>query len=342
MLYYIIMTQRAAKFRRMQCMNGWLNRMEMKYGRYAIRGITKYFVCATLIGYIFSMFDEVLIERVGFTFTGLFNFNMYLILHGQIWRLVTWIFCSPGSADILGLIFLLCLLSMGNSLENMIGTFRINVYMFGGVLLTLAGGILVYFIGYPWFSSYCSLMGMKGTGLPYISTYYVLLSIFMALALMLPDGQVMLYFIIPIRMKWMLILYFAELGYELFNYYRSGGIVLMAAFGSQIIFALINLGLFYYSGKNHISRMQKNRAKQFYGQYDRRGPQFGPKGGFGPKSGFGRGSDPGANVSRHKCAICGRTEFDDPNLTFRYCSKCAGRYEYCQDHLFTHQHIKFQ
>ena len=47
-----------------------------------------------------------------------------------------------------------------------------------------------------------------------------------------------------------------------------------------------------------------------------------------------------ATGARHKCTVCGRTELDDPNLEFRYCSKCNGAYEYCQDHLFTHEHIK--
>ena len=42
---------------------------------------------------------------------------------------------------------------------------------------------------------------------------------------------------------------------------------------------------------------------------------------------------------RHRCAVCGRTDLDDPNLVFRYCSKCEGDYEYCQDHLYTHQHV---
>lgn len=47
-----------------------------------------------------------------------------------------------------------------------------------------------------------------------------------------------------------------------------------------------------------------------------------------------------ANGAKHRCAVCGRTELDDPNLEFRYCSKCNGNYEYCQDHLFTHTHVK--
>ena len=49
---------------------------------------------------------------------------------------------------------------------------------------------------------------------------------------------------------------------------------------------------------------------------------------------------PGSGITKHKCAVCGRTELDDPTLEFRFCSKCEGNYEYCQDHLFTHQHIR--
>lgn len=45
-------------------------------------------------------------------------------------------------------------------------------------------------------------------------------------------------------------------------------------------------------------------------------------------------------ITRHKCAICGRTELDDENLEFRYCSKCEGNYEYCSDHLYTHEHVR--
>ena len=45
-------------------------------------------------------------------------------------------------------------------------------------------------------------------------------------------------------------------------------------------------------------------------------------------------------ITRHKCAICGRTELDDETLEFRYCSKCEGNYEYCSDHLYTHEHVR--
>lgn len=296
----------------------WLDKLERKFGRYAIPNISRYFVFASLIGYIVSFVDDLLLERTGAVLSGYLCFNMSYILHGQIWRLVSWVFCPPGGGSILTLIFLLCLIPMGNSLENIIGTFRMNVYMIGGVVITLLGGILVYFIGYPFFSVFDSISMM---GLPYLSTYYILLSIFMGLAICVPDATVNLYFILPIKMKWMLIVYFLELGYELFTYFRSG-LIIGLGMGTQIIFALVNLGLFFLFTRPHISRKQKKRQKQFRSQFSQ------------PR--------PGSGITKHKCAICGRTELDDPNLQFRYCSKCAGSHEYCQDHLFTHEHIRFQ
>lgn len=298
----------------------WLNNLEKKFGRYAISNISNYFIFLAFIGYIISIFDSLMMNKIGMSISGMLSFNMYAILHGQIWRLVTWVFCQPGGGSILNLIFLLCLLSMGNTLENIIGTFRMNVYMFGGLILTLIGGILVYFIGYPIYSAYDAAIVNYAPGMPYLSTYYILISIFMALAICVPDATVNLYFIFPIKMKWMLIVYFADLGYQLFLYFEGGGIVLGLGMGCQIIFALINLGLFFLFARPHMTRKHKKRRREFQSQF--------------------REPRPGSGITKHKCAICGRTELDDPNLQFRYCSKCAGNYEYCQEHLFTHEHIR--
>ncbi|MBQ5676416.1 MAG: hypothetical protein IIV45_15335, partial [Lachnospiraceae bacterium] len=47
-----------------------------------------------------------------------------------------------------------------------------------------------------------------------------------------------------------------------------------------------------------------------------------------------------ASLTKHRCAICGRTEVDSPDMTFRFCSKCDGNYEYCEEHLYTHKHVE--
>ena len=58
------------------------------------------------------------------------------------------------------------------------------------------------------------------------------------------------------------------------------------------------------------------------------------------KKAVNMGNTARGNGPIHRCAVCGRTELDDPNLEFRYCSRCKGNYEYCQDHLFTHKHVE--
>lgn len=88
------------------------------------------------------------------------------------------------------------------------------------------------------------------------------------------------------------------------------------AIGSQ----LLNLLLFYLQ----LGKLTRFKPKEVKRRADfQRNARMTPKG-----------------VTRHKCAVCGRTEETNPNLEFRFCSKCNGNYEYCQDHLFTHQHVK--
>ena len=214
------------------------------------------------------------------------------------------------------LLFLACLIPMGRHLEMFLGTFRMNVYLIGGMLLNVVGGILVYAISYI----------ILGVGLPvYLTNYYILLSMFMALALCMPDATVYLSFLFPVKMKWMFLIYIAGSVYELWRYYSFGGsnvflgLLFMLVYGSQILVSLLNLFLFFHLSKIRISRKQKKAQTEFRKQMA-----------SAPKK--------GAGSYRHKCAICGRTENDDPNLSFRYCSKCTGNKEYCQDHLFTHTH----
>ncbi|MBQ6845449.1 MAG: hypothetical protein IJO60_12565 [Agathobacter sp.] len=279
----------------------FMEKLERKWGRYAVYELHKYLIGAYCIGFV--------LDYLPFDISLYLAFDMNSILHGQIWRLVTWVFCTQGGG-LLTLLFLFCLVPMGRTLEHFLGTFRMNVLLIGGMLFNLVGGILIYAVS--------SLV--LGFGLPVMLTnYYVLLSMFMALAICIPDATVNLYFILPIKMKWMLVVYIGSMLYELYQYYMYGGIVLALMFGAQIIFTLLNLFVFFHLSKIRLSRKQRKRQREFRAQM---------------------ASEPraGAGLTRHKCAICGRTEKDDPNLSFRYCSKCTGNKEYCQEHLFTHTH----
>lgn len=284
----------------------WMYKLEQKWGKYAIYDLHKYFVGIYFIGYLLSRIEGI---------TSYLTFSIPHILQGQVWRLISWVLVSQGGG-VLGILFMLCLIPMGRHLEFFLGTFKMNVYLFGGVLLNIVGATLVYFGSWL----------IIGTPLPVdLSMYYILLTTFMALALCIPNATVNLYFILPIKMKWMLVVYYLELLFELHLYYSAGaaydvqtGIIFVLMGGSQIIFALLNLALFFFFAKIRVGGKQKKRQKEFQSQM--------------------RQAVNTQSVSRHKCAICGRTEKDSPDLTFRYCSKCTGNKEYCQDHLFTHTH----
>jgi len=286
----------------------FMDKLQKKFGKYAVYNLQKYLILAYCVGLVLNML------RVDVS--GLLGFSMEAILHGQVWRLVTWIFCADGGSFI-SLIFLYCVFSMAQSLEQMLGTFRMNVYLVGGMILNLLGGILVYVI----------TLLLLGQGISVrLTNYEMLFTIFMALALCIPEGTVYLSFLFPIKMKWMFLIYIVGLIYQLYRYFAFGaaysvalGLLYLVVYGSQTIVALLNLFLFFHFSKIRLTRKQKKTQTEF-----RRQMASVPKA--------------GAGSARHKCAICGRTENDDPSLTFRYCSKCSGNKEYCQDHLFTHTH----
>ena len=284
-----------------------MDKLYKKFGKYAVYDLQKYLILAYSVGLVLSMLN-VNVDQF-------FGFSMDAILHGQIWRLVTWLFCADGGS-LISLLFLYCAYSMARSFEQMVGTFRMNVFLVGGILLNLLGALFVYGL---------SLL-LIGEGISIrLTNYDMLFSIFMALALCMPEAQVYLYFLIPVKMKWMLAVYIGFSVFELYSYFSFGngdlllGLLFMLKYGSTILASLMNLFLFFRLSKIRLNRKQKKTQTEFRRQMA-----------SVPKS--------GAGSARHKCAICGRTENDDPNLSFRYCSKCTGNKEYCQDHLFTHTH----
>ena len=278
----------------------FLNKMERKFGRYAIPELTKYIILCYVIGYALEVFQNM----TGVGIMGYLALSPYHILHGQIWRLVSWVLIPPSGLDIM----LFFYYSLGTALERTWGEFRYNVYIFSGILFTVIGAFLLYFIGGLQISLY---------GASIISTYYINLSIFIAFAANYPDMQVLLYFVIPIKIKWMAYL---DIAYLAYNFIRVSGYGAWAV-RMMILVSLLNFIIFFFMTRNYktISPREIHRKQQFKKAVH---PKMTP------------------NITKHKCAICGRTENDGDDLEFRFCSKCNGNYEYCQEHLFTHTHIK--
>lgn len=287
----------------------FINKLERKLGKYSIQNLSLCLIICYGFGYA--------IQFVNKEFIYLLTLNVDAIIHQlQIWRIFTWILVPPDTFDLFTIIMLYFYYSIGTSLERTWGTFYYNLYIFSGMVFTVVGSFLLYFCmragiaGGEYFAYY-------GVDLAYaavsrlFSTYYINMSIFLAFAATFPEIQVLLMFIIPIKVKWLGIVDGVLLAYS----FLFGGIVtrfvIAASLLSFVVFFLMTRNLSHLSPKQMKRRaVYKRQVRQATG------------------------------ITKHKCAICGRTEQDNPNLEFRFCSKCDGNYEYCQEHLFTHTHIK--
>ncbi|MDO4633199.1 MAG: hypothetical protein Q4B01_05015 [Eubacteriales bacterium] len=289
----------------------FMSKLERKYGRYAIRNLSSYIIAMYVVGYLFTLFAPGILMQL--------SLEPAYILKGQVWRLVSWLLVPPSaSPDIFTVIMLFFYYSVGKALENNWGAFRYNVYIFSGMIFTVIGAFVLHFaLGQPaHFWTYNLISGIFST--PF-STYYINMSIFLAFAASFPNAEVLLYFFIPVKIKWLGVIYGVMLAVE----FVSGSLVTKVV----IVASLLNFILFFFSTRN----MQRYSPKEQKRRNDFK-KMSRPTGGE-------RRSGANGQITRHKCAVCGRTELDGDNLEFRFCSKCAGNYEYCQDHLFTHEHV---
>ena len=281
--------------------------MERKFGNRGIENLTIYIIVSYVLGYALMYINPGALSML--------SLNVSEILHGQIWRLVTWIIYPPSTSSALWFVIAILFFyyPISASLERTWGSFRFTVYILSGMIFTVISAFILYFITGGVLDAY--LNGSQ------FSTYYISLSIFLAYALTYPDMKVLLYFVIPIKMKWMAIVYGVIVLYNMITYIRAG-LWVMAV---PIVASLLNFVLFFFSTRN----MHRYNPKEVHRRRE-----------FKKAVAQSRVNPATGGITKHKCAICGRTEQDDPNLEFRFCSKCNGNYEYCQDHLFTHEHVK--
>ena len=236
------------------------------------------------------------------------TFNLNALLHGEVWRLVTFVFVPAYSSPFALLISLYFYYWIGSTLERQWGTAKFNLYYISGALLTVLGVVLASLI----------------TGNPYLTaagTGYVNLSMFFAFAFLFPDTTVLLFFILPVKMKWLAYLDGALFAFDIIKAigaHNWAGVVLP-------IVALLNFAVFIWPEVHYL----KERAKY---QNSRKTVQF-------RQAQQQQAKQTQQQGYRHKCAVCGRTDTDYPDLQFRYCSKCVGYHCFCQDHIFNHVHF---
>lgn len=237
----------------------------------------------------------------------LFSFDRDLILQGQIWRLVTYPLCYSAGNLFWTFLSLFCYYSIGQAMENTWGTFRFNLFYLTGIVLM---------------DVYCLIFGGQAT------SYYLNLSLFLSYATMYPDAQFLILFIIPIK-AWVLALI------DLFLVLRG----LLYPFPYNL-FPLLALGnYFLFFGKDVLNllpvswRINAKRAAKKATPGGKTIP-FNKAGSYQAST-----ARPKADYT-HKCTVCGRTDVSNPELEFRYCSRCKGYYCYCEDHISNHAHIQ--
>lgn len=303
-------------------MNQLLNKLERRFGKYAIPDLIKYVVAIYCAGAVLGMVNP----QIYYNYLCL---DMNAVFHGQVWRLVTFLIepygFSSGMGMILSIIFFLFQVNLfflfGRSLEQAWGTFRFNMYVFSGFLFNIIAALILYLS--PLHAS------VYNSGMQYI--YW---SMFFAFALLNPNMEFLIYMILPVKVKWLAVLDAALMLYQIVDYVKNG-VTILIQYGSlgqtyagmyfsgalAIVVAMANFLLYFFASRNYkrIQPKQARRRREFRRQTHNAG---------------------NPEVSRHRCAICGRTEFDAPNLDFRYCTKCEGNFEYCSDHLFTHEHVR--
>lgn len=318
-------------------------RMEQKYGKYAFDNLPLALVVCSAIGYVLQMILPGAVEYL--------YLNPYLVLHGQIWRLFTWVLVpdagfGSGIYGIFMMAFVLyCYYMLGCNLQFAMGKFRFNLYIFSGLFFAVIGSFILYGVGTVQFAEIIEYLGADGAKdvftiygsttlngktvlLPaywfrQVSTSEIKMSLLLAIAAIYPNAVFRINFLIPIKAKWLGIFYAAIMVYSFLMGDISTRIMLVSS--------LLNFIVFFFATRDYrrISPKEQKR-KMEYRQKVRQAQQAGNTATFQGKN----------VITRHKCAICGRTELDDETLEFRYCSKCEGNYEYCSEHLYTHEHVR--
>ena len=265
-------------------------------------------------------------------------FNRALIMQGQVWRLFTYVFTSvsPGENFLLALIGLICYYSLGRAIEARWGTFRFNLFYLTGIVLM---DVFAMIFSAPKFL----LMNIEGQMMIFPPQFYSNMSMYLNLSLLIafstlyPEARFLFMFIIPVRAWIFALLYLGLMIYQVWE------LSFPVMFFPHNLFPLIGLAnYFLFFGKDVLNLIPqswfvnvKRRTKKQKAPQSQDGPIP-----FRPAAASGNQSKKQEQPYTHKCTVCGRTDVTNPELEFRYCSKCNGYYCYCEDHINNHEHIK--
>jgi membrane associated rhomboid family serine protease len=265
----------------------FIDKLERKYPKLGIPNLIFYILFGQVLVFLLTLLGGSWIYNT-------LSFNRALILRGEVWRLISFIFI-PNSLSLLWFILSVFIYySIGKQLETVFGTLRFTLYYFSSILAT----VIVAFI-----------FNVTGP-----IALYINMSFFLTLATLNPELTFYFYGIIPIKAKWLIMLYFVQFAYVIY-------------LGGFITFCLIAASLTGYIFFSVIPYFQRGKGHKFKSNY--------------PTYKKIQRPTPVANkepikVAFHHCNVCGITELDNSDMDFRYCSTCGK--EFCSEHLKNHTH----
>ncbi|MDO4536429.1 MAG: hypothetical protein Q4B63_11580 [Clostridium perfringens] len=261
----------------------WIDKLEKRFGKFCIKNLMYYITILTGFIYVLGLID-------GGNIVSKLYLVPQLVMMGQIWRVISFIIVPP-STGILWIVFTLYLYYIiGSGLERAWGSFRFNVYYLLGMIVT----IVVSFL----------------TGMP-AGAWYLNSSLFLAFAMVYPDVEFLIFFILPVKVKYLGYLSGALIAYEFITASSMGQRLLVIA---PVISFFIFFGPYILSkGKKNMKTKSRKRRHASHLKVVR---------------------------PRHICSVCGITDEDDPKMEFRYCSKCKDHRCYCINHIRNHTHVE--
>ena len=296
-----------------------------RHRNWGIPNLMLYISLGSAIVYLISTISR------DYTLYNALDFNRTLILQGQVWRLVTYVFTQTGGG-FLQLIFLYFFYMLGRHVEMSMGTLKFNVFYLSGVVLMDAFA-MIFCPMEPVLVGNVLYLPEAFNGIYNNMAYYLHLSLVLIFATTHPDAQFLIFFIIPVKAWLMALLYLVLTGIEVYN---------LASLGlfPHCLFPLVALGnYFLFTGSDIINVLPLGLRTKLARAFKKKPPQ-GPKViTFQTQAGPYRPA-PKKEDFTHKCTVCGRTDTTNPELEFRYCSRCNGYHCYCIDHINDHTPVE--
>lgn len=290
----------------MKKLNRAIDRFCILHPHFGIPNLMLYIVIGNVVTYLLANFSSA-----GSGVYELFTYSVSGITEGQLWRFITFLFIPMDSSPFFLLITCYFYYWIGSILERQWGTAKFTIYYLCGVVLTILG-----------FTLACLITGSTGASIG--GTYYINLAMFFAFAVLYPETRVLLFFFIPIRMKILAIVDACLFVFDIFAFLTAGN------FAGAIlpIVALLNFIVFFWPEVLAFLKLEHHQTRQAAHFHNTVRAQQHQEQATKQTQGYHR-----------KCCVCGRTDASDPELEFRYCSKCAGYHCFCSEHLFSHVHF---